>query len=93
MVRGPVSTGDIELESDFARGALGNDRRVIGRERSGVDPCADRHAAGELQRGRIAKIDEVICAIERYCIAVFSGREGRTVGERADDAVARRIGR
>ena len=92
MVRTSI-LGDITLVSRLTRGALGNDRRIIGGERWGVDPCADRHTAGELQRGRVAEIYEVIHAIECYRIAVFSGCESRTVRERADDAMARGIRR
>ena len=93
IVRVPLSTVVSSWNPDSLPVRLETIAASSTRERTGVDPCADRHAAGELQRGRVAKVHEVICAIEQHCIAIFSGREGRTIGERADDGVARRIGR
>ncbi len=85
--------GGVELEADVGAGAFGDDRGVVAGEGGRVDPGADRHAAGELQRGRVAEVDEVVAAVELDGTAVAAGAPAGTVGQRSRQPVAGRIGR
>ena len=60
----PAIDRRIQLEADLATGALGDDGRVVAREGCGVDPGADGHAAGQLERRGVPEIDEIVAAVE-----------------------------
>src|SRR5262245_51803432 len=64
--------GSVQLEAAFSTRSFGDHRGVVTRELAGLDPGAESHAAGEVQSGRVSKVDVIVCSVELDGLTVLA---------------------
>ena len=87
----PPVDGGVELIADLGARTLGDDRRIIARERRRVDPGAHGHAPRQLQQCRIAQLDKIVHAVQQQSTRIAARPPGRPVRQRARQPAPRPI--
>ena len=81
----------VKLITDLATRTLGDDRRIIDRERRRVDPRTHGHAPRQLQQRRIPQLDKVVHTIQQHRTRVPARPPPRPVRQRPRQPTPRRI--